>query len=245
MLIIVASLSCTKKTGEQSSPQNQMIKLQIAEEYPLAVKEPSGLCLAWNADEFLTLSDNSNTLFRVDNKGNVLEEFPFVGRDIEGISYQEAGKIIWVVDEKESTLYKLNKRGILQNEYPLSYGSHPSNKGLEGITVNTNNNHIFMLNEASPGLLLEYSRGEIIKTVSLDFAKDYSGIFFDKENNFLWIVSDESKGIYKCNLNGKLLQSYQHDIDKVEGIVVGSDMNEFWVCSDSQNTLYKLIIKNK
>jgi len=239
-ILIVVSLSCSKESGEQDSPQNEVINLQTNHTYSLAIKEPSGLCKAWNKNEFLIVSDHSNTVFRINDKGEILQEYPFVGSDLEGISYQEKGKIIWLVDEQQNKLIKLNKEGELLLDYKLSYQSHPSNKGLEGIAVNTNNNHIFMLNEASPGLLLEFFDGEIIRSISLGFAPDYSGLFFDAKNNQLWITSDEAKRIYQCNIDGKLLKTFQHTVNKAEGIIVNVETLEFWICSDSKDKLYML-----
>ena len=36
----------------------------------------------------------------------------------------------------------------------------PDNKGLEGITVNTRNNHIFVVKEGRPGVLIEVSKDQ-------------------------------------------------------------------------------------
>jgi len=239
-MIIVVMFSCEKDAGEQDPPQIPITQLQIIESYSLDVKEPSGLCKSWNENEFLIVSDNSNTIFRISDEGLVLEELPFKGNDLEGITYQEAGKIIWVVNEEKNTLSKLNKSGVLQQEYELDYQSHPSNKGLEGITVNTINNHLFMLNEASPGLLLEFFNGEIVNSIPLGFAPDYSGLFFHEETNQLWIISDEAKMIYQCSIKGELINSFQHTVDKAEGIIVNTEEQVFWLCSDSEDKLYKL-----
>lgn len=239
-MIIVVMFSCEKDTGEQDQPQTPITQLQITESYSLDIKEPSGLCNSWNENEFLIVSDNSNKLYRINDKGQILDEFSFKGKDLEGVSYQEAGKIIWIVDEEQNKLNKLNKSGELQQEYELSYESHPSNKGLEGIAVNTINNHVFMLNEGSPGLLLEFFNGEIINSIPLGFAPDYSGLYFHEETNQLWIASDEAKMIYQCSINGELIKIYQHTVDKAEGIIVNTEEQVFWLCSDSEDKLYKL-----
>lgn len=239
-MITVVMFSCEKDAGEQDPPHTPITQLQILESYSLDVKEPSGLCKAWNDNEFLIVSDHSNTIFRISDKGVVLEEFPFKGDDLEGVAYQEIGKLIWVVNEKQNTLSKLNKKGELQKEYELNYQSHPSNKGLEGIAVNTSNNHIFMLNEGSPALLLEFFNGEIINSIPLSFAPDYSGLFFHEETNQLWIISDEAKKIYQCSINGELIKTYQHTVNKAEGIIVNTEEQVFWLCSDSEDKLYKL-----
>jgi uncharacterized protein YjiK len=240
VLSVLFELSCTKQTGEPTSPAITTVNLKNIADFPLEVKEPSGLCQAWNTNEFLVVSDHSNTVFRISNTGETIEELVFTGQDLEGVGYQEAGKIIWVVDEKQNKLFKLNKKGEEELEYSLSYQAHPSNKGLEAVTVNTKNNHIFMLNEALPGLLLEFFDGDIIRSTNLDFAKDYSGLFYEVKNNELWIASDESQSIYQCSIDGKLIKIYRHNLNKIEGLVVDIDKMEFWVCSDSEEKLYLL-----
>jgi len=243
ILLFLVVLSCTKKTGEPTSPQISLVQLQISTEVFIDILEPSGLTRAWNNEGFLVVSDHTNKIYQISYSGEVLNKLSFTGQDLEGICYQEAGKIIWVVDEKQNKLFKLNKQGEKELEYTLSYESHPQNKGLEGIAINTNNNHIFMLNESSPGLLLEFFDGNIIRTVSLNFSKDYSGLYFDAKNNQLWMLSDESQNIYQCALDGELLKTYHHQISKAEGLVVDVENMEFWVVSDSDNKLYKLRIK--
>lgn len=243
LLLIMVLLSCTKSTGEQDSPQLISTELSIKATYDLDILEPSGLCKTWNPNEFLVVSDNSNTIFIIDDQGKTLEELPFVGEDLEGVCYQEAGKLIWVVDEKLNKLYKLNKAGVKQNEYLLSYEAHATNSGLEGITVNTSNSHIYMLNESSPGLLLEFFNGEIIRSTDLNFAIDYSGIYYDVQYDCLWIVSDESQSIFQCTLAGEPLQKFTHSVNQAEGIVVNWAQKEFWLVSDADEKMYKLEIK--
>lgn len=242
-LLMIAQLSCTKNAGEPAAPHISSTELKITESYTLDILEPSGLCKAWNPNEYLVVSDNSNTIFRINQQGIVLEEFPFEGEDLEGVCYQEAGKLIWVVDEKTNTLFKLNKAGVKIKEYELSYGSHSSNKGLEGITVNTSNNHIYMLNEASPGLLIEFFNNEIVQSIDLNFALDYSGIYYDSEFDLLWIVSHESKSIYQCSTAGRVLHTYSHSIAQAEGIVVNWSQKEFYIVCDTDEKLYKLELK--
>ena len=68
---------------------------------------------------------------------------------------------------------------------------------LEGITAGKSGN-LFVLNEKSPGMILEYQMNGIEKRrMSLSFAADYSDIFFDESGDCFWIISDESMKISK------------------------------------------------
>jgi len=235
--------SCVKDAGMPHTPTSDNSQLLIKTEFDLNIKEPSGLSLSWDANELMVVSDHSNTVFRINKSGKTIQELAFSATDLEGVTYQKANETIWLVDEQKNKLYQLNKQGDKIAEHLLEYQDHPSNKGLEGITINTTNNHLFMLNEASPGLLLEFFNGQIINSTSLSFAPDYSGIFYEETEDKLWIISDEAKSIYKCDLKGNLLHTYDHTIDKAEGIVVIE--NNIWLVSDSQNKLYKLEIEKK
>jgi len=122
-------------------------------------------------------------------------------------------------------------------KHKIDYENTDSNSGLEGITYNFNDNTIFILNEKDPGLLIKLkSDFTILSKVKLDFASDYSGIFYESATNNLWIVSDQSKTINKCNLLGKLIESYPISVIKAEGIAVSND--KIYIVSDAEAKLY-------
>ncbi len=70
----------------------------------------------------------------------------------------------------------------------------------------------------------------------LDFASDYSGIFYEKSSNSLWIISDQNKTINKCSLKGKVIETYSIDVDQAEGIAIASD--KIYVVSDAEEKLF-------
>jgi uncharacterized protein YjiK len=76
----------------------------------------------------------------------------------------------------------------------------------------------------------------IISTYNLGFASDYSGIFYEREVNMLWIVSDQNKTINKCTVSGQLIKSYSVNVNKIEGIAIAN--NKIYVVSDTDGSLY-------
>ena len=111
-----------------------------------------------------------------------------------------------------------------------------SNNGLEGITVGTNGN-LYVLNEKLPGLLLEFTPGGTeVKRAPLTFATDYSGIFYDKSENCLWIISDESRSVTKTDLNGDLISQWSVPFQKGEGISIVRDT--MYIVNDADATMY-------
>ena len=98
-----------------------------------------------------------------------------------------------------------------------------------------------MLKEMSDGLLITYSVKNNSQTeIKLDFAHDYSGIYYNNVSNKLWIVSDESKTLTQCTLDGIKIKNYELPISGVEGIVVNDAETEAYVVSDPNNKLYKI-----
>ena len=85
------------------------------------------------------------------------------------------------------------------------------NKGIEGITINLNNDHVFIAQEGKPGLLIElYSEYNNIlnccepneecgfKHLRLKSKKlDFSGIINDHSKDSICITSDKGKCIFQ------------------------------------------------
>ena len=95
------------------------------------------------------------------------------------------------------------------------YFNHANrNKGLEGITINFINNHIFVVKEGGPGLLIELDsefkmivnycklnkkygfKHPRIKSKKLDF----SGLSYDYTRNTIWITSDKENASFISTL---------------------------------------------
>jgi uncharacterized protein YjiK len=102
---------------------------------------------------------------------------------------------------------------------------------------------LYLLIEKDPGILITYDiRSKQWDKYKLDFAKDYSGIDYDKTDNTLWIVSDESKTLNHCTLDGTLIKSQKIDIIQAEGVAVDRRTNTAWIISDSAHRLYRITI---
>ncbi len=98
----------------------------------------------------------------------------------------------------------------------------------------------------SEGLLIKYSINNNTKTeIKLDFAYDYSGIYYNHVSDKLWIVSDESRTLSQCTLDGIIIKSYKLPVSGLEGIVVNDDETEAYVVSDPNNKLYRIDLTSK
>ncbi|MFH0992674.1 MAG: SdiA-regulated domain-containing protein [bacterium] len=109
------------------------------------------------------------------------------------------------------------------------------NNALEGVTIDKRN-HLFILNEKAPRLMLEYYRGQELARKEITAALDLSDIFYKEQANCLWIVSDESQKVLKLDMNGTVLSEYSIPFSKGEGITIVQ--NKLYIISDADGKLY-------
>ena len=210
----------------------------ILESYEMSIYEPSGLSYSPDKESLYTVSDRG-MVYQISLTGNTLRELSFTGDDLEGITVDPLTSDIYICEERKGNLVKLNNAGVAQSSYNIL--NNPGNTGLEGLTYNKNLDEFYMLKEMSEGLLIKYSaNNNTITQIKLDFAHDYSGIYYNNISNKLWIVSDESKSLTQCTLEGVKIKTYELPISGVEGIVVNDDETVAYVVSDPNNKLYKI-----
>lgn len=210
--------------------------LELEAEYDIDVMEPSGLAINNSGNILYTVSDNTNRVYKLSTKGKVLQSYNFEGNDLEGVSLHEDGKLL-LADERLKNIVALDISTGSATTHHIVYDSEGGNAGIEGVTYNTKTKTIYFVNEKNPDKLYYLDKNfKITNSFDLDFANDYSGLFYDSSSDLLWIVSDESQSINKCDLKGKLIESYVINVNKPEGIAVTND--KIYVVSDSSEKLY-------
>ncbi|MCG8410767.1 MAG: SdiA-regulated domain-containing protein [Bacteroidales bacterium] len=238
-LVSIALTSCVK-----SEDQDKGV-LDIITEYSLNIPEPSGLTLCTNSDLLYTVSDNSDKIFKITTKGKNLGSFKTGCNDLEGVAYDNTNNNIWIIEEgkRNAVQFDLNGKKLKQISVPVK--TIRANKGIEGIAINPVNQHVFVLNEASPGMLVELdANGKLVKSTKLLFAIDYSGVFVNNTGTELWIVSDESAKIYRCNMKGEVLDDYKINVKQAEGIAIDFSKGIVYVVSDYTQKLYLFNLPN-
>ena len=230
---IIINSSCSDKNKDIIS-NNDTLELEAS--YKINVLEPSGLAINSSGTILYTVSDNTAQVYKLSTTGNVLQTFSYKGNDLEGVSTFTENKLLLAEERtKEIVVFDMITGGFLKNR--ISYENNDANSGTEGVTYDENSNTIFILNEKNPGLLIRLrSDFSVIASYELDFANDYSGIFYESSSNNLWIVSDQSKTINKCSLTGKVIDSYSINITQAEGIAISN--NKIYVVSDAEAKLY-------
>ena len=232
--VMLFNCSCEK---ESVDPVNE--KITLIKEYNLAVPEPSGLSYSANKASYYTVSDQTGNIYKLSLTGALTKTIDIDGFDLEGIAVSSNNGDFYVVEERTKNVVRLNASGVELDRKTLDLELTDDNSGLEGITINEDNGHFYVLVEKNPGYLVELDASmNIISQTELSFASDYSGIFYDSNEKVLWIVSDESKTINKCTLDGKKTLSYDINVSKAEGIVVNSTDKEITIVLDGANKMY-------
>jgi len=231
-------LSCDKS-------DDNLIKVLYPEAtYNIDILETSDLCFGTNTDILYTVSDNTAKVYKITTTGRKLAALQYTGNDLEGVCCVD-NQYIYVAEERLRKIIKLDLQGNMISEKQISIEQNEENEGLEGIAYATFNQHFYIINEMNPDLLIETDKNlNILNTYDLDFANDYSGICVDNINQELWIVSDLSATVSRCNLQGEMIENYRIPVTNAEGIAYNPTDSILYVVSDMQAKLYKFNLKN-
>ena len=148
---------------------SRKLQLELLEHHPIrdaasGLNEPSGLALDRQGTSLYTVSDDTRIIFNLDLQGRIIPNSSFLinVKDLEGLAVTADDKTILAVQEESNSIIQFDifTRKEIQ-QIPLAtlknydqiavYFTHADqNKGLEGITINFNNNHIFIVKEGAP-----------------------------------------------------------------------------------------------
>jgi uncharacterized protein YjiK len=235
--VTIVAFSCY----HQKADSVKTLSFSIAEEIP--VPEPSGLDLSYDEKSFWVVSDQNSKVYLLDSWGNKIKSFKVKGEDLEGITVVN-DSILAVVLERSREVVILDTAGNELKRTKLDLKGD-LNSGLEGITYSPADKKYFLLNEKKPILLITLDENLVELTRdTIDFSKDVSGIFYDDTDSTLWILSDESKQIYKTDLSGDLIEEYIIKVAQPEGITINKARTKLYLVSDKTETLYVFNLDN-
>jgi uncharacterized protein YjiK len=245
------------------------------------LNEPSGLALSHEKNALWTVSDQTKKIFKLNLAGELQKDnaFEIPDEGLEDIALDPTGEFLFTVKEEGNEIIKLNvKTQEVADRRALSemagydtiarhFENSPPNKGLEGITWNIDTGSIFVVKESTPGLLIELSAdlATIHHHVLLNEANgfiddeavgdklDFSGICYDRNRKYFWIVSDKGQRLFLYDWQrNKVIQSLalgydlngeHREIEKAEGIAIDPVSNRLFVVSDREARLYVFGIK--
>jgi uncharacterized protein YjiK len=229
LVISIFLFQCQKRETEFPN------QLELLGSYDLTIPEPSGLAIDPTGNLYV-VSDQTNQIYQISTTGITLQTFGFTGNDLEGITYFNADKFL-VAEERTKNLILYNPSDNSAISHLMSYENTDSNSGIEGVAYNPNTQTSYFVNEKNPEKLFKAdSNFNISGIYDLNFANDYSDLYFENTTNILWILSDESQTVNSCSTEGVLTESFSINVDQPEGIVVTSD--KIYIVSDSQEKLY-------
>lgn len=246
------------------------------------LNEPSGLTLNHDGTALYTVSDDTKAVFQLDLKGrlSVTDSF-FVGlEDLEGIAISADGRQLFTVQEDTNSIISIDlatrretsRRPLaaMQNFDRIEsyFVNPPDNKGLEGITVNSRTNELYVVKEGRPGLLIaiDPSQRTILESrlltpdngfshPKLDQKKlDFSGLSYDAVRDTIWITSDKGQCLFhydwaqdqvlqRLDLRFKVDGDWQ-TIRKSEGVAIDPERGRLYVVSERDGRLYVLRINS-
>lgn len=241
-IILTLAYSCSKNETPQPVIEIPMGTLELVNSYIVDVPEPSGLSFGPDNQTLLTVSDHLNQVYEMDLQGNVLRVLDYTGKDLEGVTFNYHEDIIAIAEEADREITLLDyESGNKIETYKMDVSVGSDNSGLEGVSYNKNNRMYYIVNETNPDLMIVWSPvyGKISET-KLKFASDYSGIFVDDERSVLWVVSDQSRSLYKCDYNVNVLLTFNLDELKYEGVVVDNDMVYLINDATARLNIYKI-----
>ncbi len=206
----------------------------------LALREPSGLVYNAQTGNLFTHNDDNNAnIFEISNTGVVVDSLIVNGNDFEGITINASYDTLYIVEETAFKIAKYLLDGTRVGEIDVSHDPALTD-GLEGIVIDPDNGHIFVLQEKNPSQLIELSpNGSELNRVTLNFSDDVSGITIHPVWKTLFIVSDQGYSLNEVSKTGQHLRSWQIPLDQVEGVTFGADEHTIYMVADRGNKFYE------
>ena len=263
--------------SERTGPfRLELIQRQRISDGGLGLSEPSGLTLNADGTALYSVSDDTRAIFRMDLNGRVStsESFSVSAIGLEGIALSSDGRRLLVVQEETNAVISIDlasRRELKQS--PLAamanyadiakhFPARPDNKGLEGITVNSRDQHVFVVKEGRPGLLIELDPdcSTILSSRLLTAANgfshprigprklDFSGLSYDSRSDTIWVASDKGQCLFHYDWKrDQVLQRLDLEFNddgksrrvrKAEGVAVDPERGRVYVVSDRDAELY-------
>lgn len=211
------------------------------------VPEPSGLAYDKVNNQLFTVSDTKD-IFRLSITGDLLEIYDFEG-DLEGITMYNSPNTLLVAIEDQYELVEYNYVTGSTTTHEMDYENREDPAGgIEGVTYNPTTDEVYFVNEKEPNaLIIANSNFDVTNEYVLDFSGDLSALYYVEETNNLWMGSDNSSSVYKCDIEGNVLQSFELTQDgnedgdqlaKLEGIAIDYGNQLLYVITDEGKMLY-------
>ncbi len=209
------------------------------EVFDMPFDEPSGLVYNMETGTLFTNNDGTiSNIYEISTSAELLNTLVVNGSDFEGIAFSVNYDTIFVVEEANWKVVMLNLDGELIGEFEVDHNQNQVN-GLEGITIDPETGHIFVLGEKNNPQLIELTvNGVELFRTELDFSPDVSGITIHPVWKTLFIVSDEAYSLNEVTKTGEFLRSWYIPLDQAEGVTFGENEHVIYMVADRGSKLY-------
>ncbi len=239
--------------------KNRLARLKLRDSFSLDIEDPSGLDVDHTGNYLWTVSDmRGGSIFKITKTGQIVEELKVAGNDMEGISHHPHTLLLYVAEERLRTIVQYDTLGNRIRSDSVAVDIRHRNRGLEGITINPANNHVFVVNKMIPRALIEldlsreagdqqirfthvhFGGPEDTKGTSDDDSRGLSlaGLFFDSEEDVLWVVSDRARAVFMMDFTGRPLAAFDAAQEDLEAIALIKEENKIYLVSDTYHTLF-------
>ncbi len=234
LLLALFALGCSRPESGVEVAVPNATPLKLVAQYATDIPEPSGLTYNWKTNTLMTVSDQNSTMYELDFTGRVLKSMVVPSTDMEGIALSANCDTMYIAEETKEliTMYLVN--GTRLSSFAANVATEVKH-GPEGVTVDKYN-HVFVLNEKLPMMIIEYNQGKEVSRKEIAYTTDCSDIFYDSSTDSFWIVSDESQLVIKLARNGDLLGSWSVPFTKGEGLAIVQ--NRIYIVNDTDGKLY-------
>lgn len=243
-LLVLISLTITCNNSNINREDSPIVKsLSLQKVSSINVPEPSGLSYSYDKKHFWSVCDENSLVYKMQLNGIIVDSFKVSGEDLEGVTVTGPNSLAVVLERtREVVILDTLGKEIKRKKFDLPGNL---NEGLEGICFDDLNKKYYLLNEKNPGLLIKTDEKFNIEFKrEINFADDFSDIYFAEEDTSLWILSDESKKILQTDLEGKLIKQFYVDVVQPEGLIVDYKKQIVFIVSDKKEELYQFKLKN-
>ncbi|MFH1194694.1 MAG: SdiA-regulated domain-containing protein [bacterium] len=230
IVILFGFMSCSENSVVPHEPEIKRVDI-----FSLEITEPSGVALSYDKTQLWIVGDQASKIYLTDLEGDIDDEINVGQNDMEGIAIISDSLIAAVIEETREVIFMTPKGKHKRTVQTGLTGEF--NHGFEGITFVPGENVLFIANEKNPELILKMDlNGNTVSQTTINFETDVADLYYDDERNVLWILSQESSTIYKCDLEFNLLTQFTLPTKNFEGIAVSENL--IYLVSDSENELW-------
>jgi len=212
-----------------------------------ALSEPSGLTFCNTTHHLYAICDHNHCdyIYEINAFGELIQRYHFPNSmiDIETVACDDVNKLFYVAEERRHKIhvYRLphgpgtytteeddDEYYLIQlNNFFVQPASNDAKSGLEGMTVDTRRNVLYVANEKHPKVFYTMRPdGSVMGMSYPDFSGDISGMAYDESLDLLWIVSDQSERLFMVNLGGTVVYDYWDlPMQNPEGVAVDNTQN--------------------